>query len=234
VEIPNNAPPVFGPPRMTSPGAVCPATVRKGLANRKSPEVTGNSPATRNTQVRGPEAITQARSDPVPESFVLVTSITTPPRPPTDPAPPPCAPGNDGQFEPLHVTFEDGLDGGGAGAGVGAVTVTVADADLFDCALLVAVTVSVPAFAGAVYSPDELIVPSAAVHVTDVSVPCTDAENCFVPPVLTLAVLGETEIEVTTGADAGAVTVTVAEPDLALSATLVAVTVSAPAFAGAV
>jgi hypothetical protein len=132
------------------------------------------------------------------------------------------------------VTFEDGLDGGGAGAGVGAVTVTVADADLFDCALLVAVTVSVPAFAGAVYSPDELIVPSAAVHVTDVSVPCTEAENCFVPPVLRLAVLGETEIEVTTGADAGAVTVTVAEPDLALSATLVAVTVSAPAFAGAV
>jgi len=115
-----------------------PRNRQEGTRNRKSPEVTGNSPATRNTQVRGPEAITQARSDPVPESFVLVTSITTPPRPPTDPAPPPCAPGNDGQFEPLHVTFEDGLDEGGAGAGVGvgvgvgAVTVTVADADLFD------------------------------------------------------------------------------------------------------
>ena len=55
---------------------------------------------------------------------------------------------------------------GGAGAGADAVTVTVADADLLDCALLVAVTVSVPAFAGAVYSPDELIFPRAAVHVT--------------------------------------------------------------------
>jgi len=128
------------------------------------------------------------------------------------------------------------LDDGGAGVCAGAVTVTVADADLFDCALLVAVTVSVPAFAGAEYNPDELIVPSAAVQVTVVSVtvPCTDAENCFVPPVLTLAVLGETEIEVTTGVAPGAVTVTVAEPDLVLSATLVAVIVSAPALAGAV
>jgi hypothetical protein len=79
-----------------------------------------------------------ARKLPVPESFKVVTSITTPPRPPAAAAPPPCAPGNAGQFEPLHVAFEDGLDEGGAGAGVGvgvgvgAVTVTVADADLFD------------------------------------------------------------------------------------------------------
>ena len=94
------------------------------------------SPDTRKTQVRGPEASMHARKLPVPESFKVVTSITTPPRPPAAAAPPPCAPGNAGQFEPLHVAFEDGLDEGGAGAGVGvgvgAVTVTVADADLFD------------------------------------------------------------------------------------------------------
>jgi hypothetical protein len=55
-----------------------------------------------------------------------------------------------------------------------------------------------------------------------------------VPPVLRLKVLGETEIAVTTGAAPGAVTVTVAEADLVLSTTLVAVTVSVPALAGAV
>ena len=142
-----------------------------------------------------------ARKLPVPESFKLVTSMTTPPRPPAAPAPPPCAPGNDGQFEPLHVTFEEGLDEGGAGAGVGAgaVTVTVADADLFDCALLVAVTVSVPAFAGAVYSPDELIVPRAAVQVTvsPVAAPDTVAENCTVPPVVVAGEFGVMVTEVT-------------------------------------
>jgi hypothetical protein len=106
-------------------------------------------PATRNTQVRGPLASTQARRDPVPESFVLVTSITAPPRPPTAAAPPPCAPGNAGQFEPLHDAFEDG-PGGGAGVGVDAVTVTVAEANLLESTLLVAVTLSVPALAGAV------------------------------------------------------------------------------------
>src|SRR5271154_7589958 len=195
----------FGPPITTPPpGAVCPAMVMYGL------EICARDrkviiPDPRKTQVRGPEASMHARKLPVPESFKLVTSMTTPPRPPAAAAPPPCAPGNAGQFEPLHVTFEDGLDEGGAGAGVcaGAVTVTVADADLFDCALLVAVTVSVPAFAGAVYSPDALIVPSTAVHVTDVSspvpVPSTDAENCTEQPVVALAVLGETEMELTTG-----------------------------------
>jgi hypothetical protein len=84
-----------------------------------------------------------------------------------------------------------------------------------------------------------LIVPRAAVHVTDVSVtavPCTDAENCTEPPVRTLAVVGETEMELTTGVGpgAGAVTVTVAEPDFVPSAALVAVTVSVPTLAGAV
>jgi hypothetical protein len=133
---------------MTSPGALWHAMVRYGFPAKLSPDVMLNTPATRKTQVRGPLACTQARRDPVPESFVFVTSITVPPRPPAEPAPPPAAPGNAGQFEPLHDTFEGGLEEGGAGAG--AVTVTVADADLLVSASLVAVTVSVPAFAGAV------------------------------------------------------------------------------------
>jgi hypothetical protein len=96
---------------MTSPGAVCPATVRKGLENRKSPEVMGNRPATRKTHVRGPVAMTQARSEPAPESLRLVTSITAPPRPPSEAAPPPCAPGK---------AASDVLGAGvGVGTGVG-------------------------------------------------------------------------------------------------------------------
>jgi hypothetical protein len=49
-----------------------------------------------------------------------------------------------------------------------------------------------------------------------------------------VAVVGETEIELTTGVDPGVDTVTLAEADFVLSATLIAVTVSVPAFAGAV
>jgi hypothetical protein len=123
-----------------------------------------NIPATRKTQVRGPLASTQARKDPVPESFVFVTSITAPPRPPTELAPPPSAPGNAGQFDPP----QEALEGGGCVAA--AVIVRAAEADLLESALLVAVTVSVPAFVGALYTPDELIAPNAAVHVTDLSV----------------------------------------------------------------
>jgi hypothetical protein len=84
--------------------------------------------------------------------------------------------------------------------------------------------------------PDELIVPCEAVHVTDLSVtvPCTDAVNCSEVPVVALAVLGETEMELTTGVAPGAVTVTLADPDFVPSARLVAVTVSVPTFAGAV
>ena len=92
-------------------------------------------PPTRKTQVRGPEACTQARSEPEPESLRLVTSITTPPRPPSDAAPPPCAPGNAAT--------------GPEGAGAAAVTVTEADAVLVLSALLVAVTLSVVAEDGA-------------------------------------------------------------------------------------
>jgi hypothetical protein len=114
--------------------------------------------------------------------------------------------------------------------------VRAAEAVLLESALLVAVTVSEPALVGAVYVPDELIAPNAAVHVTDLSaiVPWTDDVNCFELPAATVAVVGETEIELTTGVDPGVDTVTLAEADFVLSATLVAVTVSVPAFAGAV
>jgi hypothetical protein len=85
------------------------------------------------------------------------------------------------------------------------------------------------------------MVPKAAVHVTlvFVTVPRTVALNWSLPPVVTLPDVGEIVMDVTVGVEAGfdvgaAVTVTEALPDLLESATLVAVTVSVPAFAGAV
>src|SRR5271155_5738445 len=76
----------------------------------------------------------------------------------------------------------------------GVETVTVAVADLVASATLVAVTVSVPAVAGAVYSPAVVMVPSAAFQVTDlfVTVPATVALNCTVPLVIVEAGDGET------------------------------------------
>jgi hypothetical protein len=53
---------------------------------------------------------------------------------------------------------------GGCGA---AVTLTLADPDTDASATLMAVIVSVPAFAGAVYWPPVVIVPSNAFQVTD-------------------------------------------------------------------
>ena len=60
--------------------------------------------------------------------------------------------------------------------------------------------------------------------------PVTVAVNCCVPPASSDAEVGEMLIA-TTGA---LVTLTVADADLALSATLVAVTVKVPVLAGAV
>jgi hypothetical protein len=87
-----------------------------------------------------------------------------------------------------------------------ALTVTVADADLVESATLVAVTVADPAFPGAVNSPAAEIDPLEAVQVTAVFVvlPCTVAVNGIVPPVATLAVVGETEIEDTGAGGSGA------------------------------
>ena len=81
-----------------------------------------------------------------------------------------------------------------------------------------------------------MIVPSAALHVTflSVAVPWTAALNVNLPLVATLVDAGETVIELTVPVAAAVVTVTVALADFVGSATLVAVTVSVSTFAGAV
>src|SRR5215468_11990032 len=100
--------------------------------------------------------------------------------------------------------------------GGGAVTVTVALLDFEVSATEVATTWYVPAFAGAVYMPEELIVPPPAswtLQVTAVDwpavVPLTVAVNETVPPVVVEAEGGEIETEMT----GAAVTVTVAVLD---------------------
>ena len=128
-----------------------------------------------------------------------------------------------------------------------AVTFTVADADLVESATLVAVTVSVPAFAGAVYWPAAVIVPSCAFQVTFVFVlvPCTVAANGSVPLVTDAADDGVTTTPVTAPLllvpPNGELlpmlfpaTATVALAEKVGSATLCAVTRPTPAVIGAV
>ena len=114
----------------------------------------------------------------------------------------------------------------------GRARVTVAEADFVLSALLVAVTVTVPAVPPAVKRPADDTAPPDADQVTDLSVtvPCTVAVNCCVASVRMLAVAGVTETEVTIGA----LTVTDADAVLVGSATLVAVTITVPPLAGAV
>lgn len=109
---------------------------------------------------------------------------------------------------------------------VGAFTVTIAAADFELSATLVAVTVTLPAEAGAVSTPPAVIVPPDADHVIALllTVPDTLALNCCVAPVRMLAVVGEMVIEFTVG-DA---TVTVAVAVLDGSAKLVTVIVAVP------
>src|SRR5438270_7063307 len=73
--------------------------------------------------------------------------------------------------------------------------------------------------------------PEAAVQVTDLSVtvPCTDAANCTEPPVVAEGEGGVSVSDVTVGVVGAAITVTVADADFVVSATLFAVTVSGPA-----
>lgn len=119
----------------------------------------------------------------------------------------------------------------GAGGAV-VVTVTVAVPDFVVSATLVAVTVTVPAEAGAVNNPEALIDPAEACQVTAVfDVPVIVAVNCCVPPVCTETELGET-VALTVGGLL--VTVTVAWPFLVGSVALVAVTVHVPEKLGAV
>lgn len=115
---------------------------------------------------------------------------------------------------------------------VGSPRVTVAEADFVLSALLVAVTVIVPADAPPVKTPAGETDPPDADQVTDLSatLPCTAAVNCCVASVRMFAVVGE----IVTAVTVGALTVTEAEADFVLSARLVAVTVTLPADAGAV
>jgi hypothetical protein len=117
----------------------------------------------------------------------------------------------------------------------GAATVTVVLADFVVSATLVALTVIVPADAGAVSKPAAVMVPPVADQVTVllVTVPCTAALNCCVAPVRIDGFAGEMETEFTTGG-AGAETVMVAMADFVASAALVAVTVAVPAVVPAV
>ena len=77
--------------------------------------------------------------------------------------------------ESLPLTIDEAEDGeivteltaGSGGGGVAAVvTVTTAEADTVESAALAAVILAVPAVVGAVYAPEEVIVPAEAVHVT--------------------------------------------------------------------
>ncbi len=99
----------------------------------------------------------------------------------------------------------------------GASTVILAEAELDVSAWLVALTVTVvfEVTVGAVNSPEVEIDPALADQVTAVLVePLTVAVNCWVPPEVTVALLGETETDTT---PAG-VTVTAAEADFVVSA----------------
>ncbi len=79
-----------------------------------------------------------------------------------------------------------------------------------------------PAVVGAVNRPAVETVPPVADHVTAVFVvPVTVAVNCCVAPVITDALLGL----IATATTGAVVTVTVAEADFAVSATLIALTV---------
>src|SRR5580704_16004007 len=146
--------------------------------------------------------------------------MTTPPRPPTDSAPAPSAPGNAGQPALGQLAELLGVDGVGFDEDVVELTATFADADIAESASLVAVIVSVPDFDGAVYAPDEVILPRAAVQETALLLvlPCTAAVNCSLALVATELVAGLTVTAVTL-AELCAEILTVDTPDLVGSAT---------------
>ncbi len=123
------------------------------------------------------------------------------------------------------------------GATVWTWTLTGAVPDFVASWVLVAVTVTLPAEAGAVKSPLELMLPPLALQVTaelKLPVPCTVAVHCDVPFVLTAVGLQLTATEVMVGATVWTWTLTGAVPDFVASWVLVAVTVTLPAEAGAV
>jgi hypothetical protein len=92
-----------------------------------------------------------------------------------------------------------------AGGG-GAVTVTDAVPDLVGAATEVAVTTRVPGVAGAVSTPEEVMVPADTVQVTAVFVaPRTVPVKIKVPPEVTLAVAGDTDTLTVCGGGCGVV-----------------------------
>jgi hypothetical protein len=102
--------------------------------------------------------------------------------------------------------------------------------------VLVAVTVTLAAAAGAVNSPAELMDPPDTLQVTAVlklPVPCTVALHCDVAPVVTVEGEQATDTEEIVGS-AAACTVMAVVPDFDVSSVLVAVTVTLAAAAGAV
>lgn len=101
----------------------------------------------------------------------------------------------------------------GGGLEVAVVTLILTESDLEGSATLVAVTVSVPALAGALYDPELLMVPSEALQVTVlfVVVPATLAVNGSVPDVIDDAVPGDTVTEVTVPVAATGFAATAAE-----------------------
>jgi hypothetical protein len=117
-----------------------------------------------------------------------------------------------------------------------ACTVIVASPDTARFCTLVAVTITAPAAAGAVKRPVGLMVPALADHVTEelkLPVPCTFALHWEIWLVTTVDGLQVTETEVTVEAGA-ACTVIIATPEMVGFCTLVAVTMTGPAAAGAV
>jgi hypothetical protein len=85
------------------------------------------------------------------------------------------------------------------------VILTEVESDLVGSTLFAAVSVSVPVFDGAVYIPDEVIVPREAFRVTVllVVVPWTVAVNESIPEVIEGAVVGDIVTEVTAGLGEG-------------------------------
>ncbi|HEX4311460.1 MAG TPA: hypothetical protein VHZ25_15610 [Acidobacteriaceae bacterium] len=108
--------------------------------------------------------------------------------------------------------------------------------DFDGSSVLVALTVTLAAAAGAVNSPAELIDPPEADQVTallKLPVPCTVALHCEVAPAVTVEGEQVTDTEEIIGS-AAACTVIVAVPDFEVSSVLVALTVTLAAAAGAV
>jgi hypothetical protein len=119
-------------------------------------------------QVRGPLAITQARSEPGPESFWLVTSIPITsadlrfPRPPSEDAALPCAPGKAAGWEVGAGVGSGGGVGMGGGGGGGGGAETGAEAGQF----ATAITGTVPADENATAQPEGVTTCSGTVTST--------------------------------------------------------------------